>query len=255
MREFYKVSLNDNEFINIDPRLYINDLEERASFQVDTANRPGYGQKLVGQPERSKLDVTLRFMIKERDRAKRQTIVDQVNAWAAAPGWLHLSTRPEKRLYVVCTQSADPTAHKWNEELNLTLTAYDHPYWQERFPVKATYTGAYGTATLRPRGSRRCWLDADILNTSGGTINSLSVAANGCTLAFDGLGLGNGQTLRISHDPQGRLQAEVGSDRKLSCRTPASDDDVPLAPMQDNTVTLWADGACETTFYARGEWE
>ena len=255
MREYYNASLNDAEFVSIDPRLYINDLEEQAKVAVETANRPRYGQTVVGQPARDELTVEIRFMIKERDRTVRQGIIDKVNAWAAAPGWLQLSTRPDKRLYVICTQSANAAAHRWNEELRLALTAYDVPYWQELYPVQASLTGNSGSVTLRPKGTRRGLLDADIKNVSGSTVNTLYLTANGCTLAFTGLGMTNGQTLEISHDPRGLLCAQIGSAKKLICRTPGSDDDVPLAPMQDNTVTLVADGKCEVTFYVRGEWE
>lgn len=253
MREMLACALNGQEFLALDPRLYIQDIEEQARTRVETAALAGGGQRALGGCRREGLTVTLRFMVKERDRAARQRVIDRVNAWAGE-GWLTCSTRPEQRLYVLCTQPAGSAARKWSEDLQVVFAAYDRACWQERYPVSVTMSGQAGEAELRPMGSQPCCLEAEITNVSGGTVNRALLAAQGQKVEFAGLSLAAGKKLSISYDAHHLLCAAVDGEGRLACRTADSDDDVRLTPGQSNAVRFEADGACDVTLYARGEW-
>lgn len=246
-------ALNGVELGSLDPRLYIQDIEEHVKTRADTADRPG-GLRLSGKPARTSLTVTVRFMIKERDRAARQRIIGGVNAWARE-GWLQVSTRPGQRLYVTCAQPADSETLRWSAEMQVSLTAYEQPYWQDQYAQSARLQGAEGAASLRPTGTRPCHLEAEIVNRSEGAVDSLSLTVNGESLFFSGLGLVAGQALRIDHDGRGWLRARIGGAGRLSCRTPESADELTLYPARENEIAFAADGACDVTLWGRGNYD
>lgn len=253
MREDLGCALDGKAFLGLDPRLYIEDLEESVKVAAETAAGLD-GTALLGEPVRESLTVTLTFLVKERDPGRRSEILSRVNGWAQK-GWLTMSSRPWQRLYVVCVHPAEGRAKPWHSTAQLVWTAFERPYWTDEEPVRAVVTGASAMARMLPRGTRRCPLEAEIENESGGTVNSLTLAANGRTVAFSGLNLGAGETLRLYYDKRGLLHAETDQGGKLDCRTAESDDGIWLEPGRMNTVQVNAEGVCRTLLYARGEYD
>ncbi|MBQ9301294.1 MAG: hypothetical protein IJ214_12385 [Clostridia bacterium] len=254
MNERMRCALNGAEMTLLDPRLYIQDIEEQIKMNILTAERPGYGLTPLGTPEREQLNVLVRFVIKEKRRMERTGIISRVNAWAKE-GWLTVSTRPEQRLYVRCTQPAGSQALPLNGEMLICFTAYDEAYWQDQYAVSASASGTGGSVILRPRGTRKCRLEAEIINQSGDTVNNLTLRANGGLLAFEGLGLEAGQALRLYHDGRRLLHADAGDKAALDCRRADSADELLLMPGRENTVEFTADGRCGVTLRARGEYD
>jgi len=247
-------ALDGRGFLEIDPRLYIQDMEEEIRMDAGTVDRPAYGQRLAGMTGHRALHVIIRFMVKEADFAARRRVINQVNAWAKA-GWLTMSTRPGQRIYAVCIQPAESGTLRWNREMQLTLAAYGEAYWQDMFPAAASGRGRTGSVALRPLGTRPCCLEGDIGNLSAGTLNSLSLTAENQTLAFSGLGLAPGKTLALWYDGEGVLHAEAEGSGKLCCRTAESADDLWLQPQAENTVRFSADRECSVTLKARGYYD
>ena len=254
MREDLRCALDGVEMGSLDARLYVEDIEERVKTAVETGGRPGWGRTAMGRPERESLTVTVRFMVKEADPARRRAVIDRVNGWAK-PGWLTIGARPEQRLYVSCAAPADSATLRWSEGLQVAFTAYDGACWQDRYPATARLNGTAGSACIAPRGTRECLLDAEIENVSGGVVNAVSLSVNGRTMAFAGLGLAAGQKLTIDHDPRRLLRATADGAGRLACRTAESADDLTLIPAARNTVYFTADGACGVTLRARGEYD
>ena len=209
---------------------------------------------LLGQAVRDELSIVIRFMIKERNRANRQHIISTVNGWAGE-GWLQVSTRPGKRLYVTCIQPANSAAFAWNEDMTLTFAACGDPYWQDVFPIKAPVSGNSGSAEIHPIGTRPCVLEADITNAGDSAVTSLSLTANGKTISFANLRLSKGKTLKLYYDERHILRATVDGNGVLSYRTPASADDIQLIPAQANTIQFDANGTCNAVLYARGRYD
>ena len=253
MTEEIRCALDGADLTSLDPRIHIQDVEERPRMRVETRARPGYGSALAAS-ERESLAVIISLMIKEPDGTARQQAMQAVRGWAKR-GWLTVSTRPGQRLYVVCTQPPETRWRRWSEETQIVLTAYDGAFWQDVYPAAAGFTGADGSAGIRPGGTRACRLEAEIRNASGERVDSVALSANGETMAFAGLGLAAGETLRISYDERGLLHAEAAGEGKLSCRTAESADDVPLFPARENTVRFAADGECAVTLRARGVYD
>ena len=139
--------------------------------------------------------------------------------------------------------------------MQLTLTACGEACWQDRYPTAASVSGSAGEAVLRPLGTRPCPLEARIVNRSGEAVNALSLTVNGRRMAFEGLGLAEGETLEIACDEYGLLKAAVNGTGQLSCRTADSADALTLTPCRDNVVRFAADGTCGVTLYARGRYD
>ena len=136
----------------------------------------------------------------------------------------------------------------------MTFTAYAMPYWEADTPILASFTGKSGTAAIRQAGTAPCFLEAEISNTSGSTLTSLSLTADGQKMAFEGLSLGAGKTLTIYYDENWILRAEVDGASVLAKRTADSADDLTLQPGKATTVTIAASHAVSVTLKARGLW-
>ena len=250
MREELRCALDGSDFLSLDPRLYIEEISEQARTERRTAPRPGGGARLLGV-RREELRVTLRFLVKERDRAERARIVSRVNAWARR-GWLTVSTRPWQRLYVVCAQPADGGALTWSESLRLVWTATDWPYWSASVPFAAAAAGVSDAVWLCPPGSREYGVEAELTNDSGDVIDNLSFYfGNGDKLEFSGLGWADGAAFRLYYDERRLLRAEAGGQSVLHCLTADSQDEILLPPGR-NSVIYYADGHCAGRITARG---
>lgn len=247
-------ALDGMELAGLDPRLYVQDIEERVKMDWRTAERPYGGRFWSAAPWRDTLEIAVTFMVKERDCGKRQQVLQRVNAWARA-GWLTVSTRPDLRIFVICTQPAAGGSFAWSAEEQLVFAACGSARWQERYPVQAVLQGSDASAGIRPLGNRDCCLEAEVKNTSEGRIQRIRLTVNGRMMAFEGLGLDRKKKLRIYYDPQHVLHAEADDVSCLHCRTADSADDLLLSPGTENTVRLTADGPCEAVLYARGEYD
>lgn len=254
MREDLRCSLNGVDMLSLDPRLYIEDIEETIKFTAETGKRAAYGQTLTGIPGRDSVTVSVTFKIKERDRTSRQSVIQLVNGWAKS-GWLTINTRPYQRLYVTCTQPANYKVFSWSEDMTVAFTAYDEAYWQDAVPARVSLSGTDASVSVTPRGTRACCLQAEITNASGGTVNTLSLAANNSQMAFEGLALAAGKTLVIAYDERHLLTATVDGVSKLSCRTAASADDLWIDPRKANPVRFVAARACSVSLILRGEYD
>lgn len=254
MREELRCALDGNELTSLDPRIYIEDIEEQIRTDTRTAGRVRGGAVLCGPMGRESLAVMLRLMIKEKDRAERARVLARVNGWAKK-GWLTVSTRPWQRLYVVCTQPADGAALRWSESARLVWTALDWPYWMGAVPDSAAVSGASDAAWLCPEGTRDYYAEAELKNESGDVIDEISFFfGGGEKLAFSGLGLADGGTFRLFYDERHLLRAEADGAPVLHCLTADSQDEICLPPGR-NSVIYYADGLCSGRIYARGVFE
>lgn len=253
MRQQMDCAINGISFRSLSSCLFLQQITEKVQVSEQAVNWPGYGQRLLAPPRHEKLTVTVSFMIKHRDPGLRQRIIDRINEWAAE-GWLTVYRRPGQRIYVICTQPAVQNMPRWSDDLQIVLTAYNEAYWQAAIPVQSTIDGSTRTVTLYVNGNHPCCLEAEVQNMSGHTIDSLSLSANGRTLAFTGLGLADGDKLAVYYDTRHLLHADINGNGRLGCRSAGSDDAIILLP-GSNSVSFQAGGNCSTVLSARGEWE
>lgn len=256
MRTRYDVYMDNLPLDAVDPAIYVTDVQETpVSYDATTLQRAkGDGLRVLRRLRDSK-QVRVSFMVRETDVGRRRDIVQRVAAWAMSGKYLSLGDRPGQRLRVLCeTLPSITSALKWTQELTMVFTAYAMPYWEAETPIRASFTGTSGTAAIRQAGTAPCFLEAEISNTSGSTLTSLSLTADGQTMAFTGMALGAGKTLKIFYDDNWLLRAEVDGASVLNRRTADSADDLMLPPCKATTVAIAADKAVSVTLKARGLW-
>ena len=251
----YMCAIDGQGLQDIDPTIFITDIQETApKIRAQTASNALYDGLRLTRMQRQSIAVSVTFAVREYDTARRKAVAQKACEWAR-DGWLTISDRPGQRLWVICDKLPVITSSlKWTDTLTIGFTAYALPYWQEAHPATAVYTGANGSAVVTPSGNRDCYLEAEII-ASGGTVDTLTIAANGRRYMFEGLGLANGQTLSIGYSDADHLQyMRIGDASVLSKRTASSDDDLLLHPRRQNTVTISANAAVRATIKARGVW-
>ena len=250
----YSVWLNGQGLQDIDPCVYITDVQEDAPEEsLTTVSGMRNGTRLIHRIRES-LSVTVTFMIREYDTARRKAVADRIRAWAQ-DGWLSVSDRPGQQLYVTCDRlPAVSSSLKWTDRLQLTFTAYERPFWLETQPVTAAFSGNAGTVGIRPLGNMPCLLEGSISNASASVLNALTLRTGGAFFTFAPLNLAPGASLEISYDEKGLLHARIGDTPVLHLRTAASADDLWLQPRESNTVSIEADRAVSAVIRARGVW-
>lgn len=256
----HRASLNGIELDSLDDRILVLGASEAAAKETLTAVSVfgAAGQRLSAR-HRDTLDVTVRFGIKgPRDAEERSKIFDKISGWAADGGWLTLGHRSDRRLRVICAQL--PTAGdaaEWASEYSITFRAYAVPYWQQTTP--ASVTGNVTTSVVRSLevgGTAPCPLELSFTNSSGSSVNDLSVSAEGRTIAFTGLLLGQMETLTIDHMVDGLQRITItGTDgvvrSAMRARTPESADEIWLTPGM-RQITFAADRPGRLTLWCYG---
>lgn len=255
----HRVALDGIELDSLDNRIMVLGTTEAAAKETLTAvSKFGAGQRLTAR-HRDTIDVTVRFGIKgPRDDNARSLLFDRVAGWASDGGWLTINYRPDRRLRVVCAQlPAVGDYAEWNTEYSITFRALGVPYWQQVTPASVTANVTRTiTRTLEVGGTAASPLELSYTNTSNTAINTLSVTANGRTIALNGVMLSIGETLTIDHDDDGlqriRITGQSGTSRSaMRARTAESADEIWLTPGmcqisftadQSGRLTLWSYG-------------
>lgn len=256
MRTRYDVYMDGLPLDAIDPAIYVTDVQETpVSYDATTMQRAKGDGLRVLRRLRDSLQVRVAFMVRETDVGRRRDIVQRVSAWAMDGKYLALGDRPGQRLRVLFeTLPSITSALKWTQELSMTFTAYAMPYWEADTPTRASFAGKSGTAAIRQAGTAPCFLEADIQRTTSSTLTSLSLTADGQTMAFEGLSVGAGKTMKIYYDDKWILRAEVDGASVLRYRTADSADDLMIRPGRSTNVTIAADHSVSVTLKARGLW-
>lgn len=252
----HRAALNGVQLETLDPRILVTGISELApSMNVNTTPRWGMGTNLTKNVPAS-LDVQVKFSIriKKQDQAGRAEVFSMVNGWAAGGGYLTVSHREGKRIRVSCngiTAFDDPV--KWTTEYTITFRAYEAPYWEDAREWSDTFTGSSIAARVIARGNLPTVADMYIRNDGSSSISSLTITANGKTMAFSSLSLAAGHTLAIEHDEHGFLTIKDGSTSKMSARTLSSVDDIELVP-GPNEITVSSSRQMTVEVRHRGRW-
>ena len=222
-----------------------------------------YGTRLIraGQDltvnRRKSLRVTITFVIRELfDLAKRNLILQAVNAWASG-SILEMSNHPGQRLRVHCRSFASlGTVRNYAMEIKLEFEADEVPYWEELLPVTAQGSGTSGTLTLLVPGSTLVPMDFRF-TPSGGALASMTVTA-ACAgvskqIVLSGMSVGSGSAVDLQVDASDRFGIVSGSYNLLQYRTISSDDDLTV-PAGLVTVAWSASRTGTATVTARGRW-
>lgn len=241
-----RVALNNVQLDQANSAIVIRSIELQDSKDSISAasSAAGFGQRITGS-RRDTVDVVVKFAIdiKKTSLANRATALEAVNAWAARASisrggaWLTVNYRSGRRIRVVLAQApGEGNLWDWTKEFTITFRAYYIPYWEDAAESTGTIgSGTSGSANITVAGSAPAQVNVTVNNTSGGTVDAVSVAVGEKTMAFTSLALANGEKLIIDHTINGfvriRIQASGGTYRSaMAARTTASADDLTAMP-------------------------
>jgi hypothetical protein len=233
----HRIALNGAQLDELDERIIVAGIDEQPGRETLSAvsRFGGWGQRVTTR-HRDTLDVVVRFgmRIKAKDLPGREELFEKVIAWAVGSGWMTLNYKPDRRLRVKCVQPAtvgDPWA--WTGEYSITFRAYGVPYWQEVNAGSVTFRGNSGVLTVN--GTAKTAAEVEFGNTSGGTINAVTITCGASKMVFGSLGLQSGEVLVIDHNTEGllriRIRGVTGAYRSaMAARTAGSDDELWVNP-------------------------
>ena len=255
MRTDITCALNGPGLADLDSRIYVEDISEEVNIDQETIQRAHYGLFPLNNPGRGSIKIKVKFMIKERNRTERMTVIQKVRGWATQ-GWFTMNTRPGQQLYVFCTKPPAFETFDLTARMEIEFTAYGEAFWQDITPVQVKVTSAVSSATasITPNGTQECFLEAEIAPSSG-TLTSVTITVGTQTLALSGLSVTKTTPLKIYYDELHLLHIVSGSTSLLNKRSAASSDDILLVPNQSNSVGLTFSRACTYTIKARGLWK
>ena len=251
----HRVALDGVELDSIDYRIMIQKIEVADGKEnISTVSLMGGSGSRVTNIHRDSLDVTVKFTIRLRktEMAAREEILEKVNAWAFAGGWLTTNYKENRKIRVFRAQAAaagDPW--NWTKEYAIVFRACGVPYWQELNAETVMFTNvASKVITFGVKGSEKSVLDVQFKNTSGGTVNSFNISTGEASMSFSNLSLANGEALVIDHDDNGkrnnlriRIKGTAGSYRSaMAKRNTGSSNELTISP-GTHTVTMSAGGA------------
>jgi len=239
-----------------DPRVQITNIP------WTTATKTGYGEN-TGRDGRRRhrirrdvLRITIEFTLFEYlDIEARECAIEAVNAWAR-DGYLEISTKPDRRVWVQCTQRASvEDARNHNASFSLVFETADAPFWEDAHPAVFTLTGATASETAFIPGTRESAPAEVTVKATGGALNSLTLALGESEMEFENLGIAQGQSLILGHDENGYLTivSSTGAS-KYDHRTGESDDEL-TAEAGSAFVSFNADTACDVTFNVWGRYK
>lgn len=238
----YMASLDGLPLHDIDPTIYITDIQEQAP-QMNVVTHPraaGHGMYRT-RHARESVSVVIRFSIREYSTARRKAVLEQVIAWARDGGSLEINDRPGQALRVVLDVPPTITSSlHWTQELSMTLTAYDQPYW---FGIDSVTVPANGDALLFvPGNAPEAAVDAEITATAG----TVTLAVGNTAITLEDVS----GDISIDH-VDGILRITSGGESILHKRTPESSDDLLAIPGRG--IPVYISGGTATVT-ARGAW-
>lgn len=227
--------------------------EDAPSVEVSEATVPGrYGSRLISK-QRTSLRVTIEAAIRELfDLRTRAAVMEQIAKWSQGR-ILELSTRPDRRLRVVCTGEPSLGAVRdYTATCRIELTAYEVPYWENRAVNTVSLSGAETAANIYVPGTVPSPVEVDIQPT-GAALTTVTVTVGENTIQLTGLNVAAGNTLSFRRSENDVLIISCGEDHLLSHRTPESADDL-MTPAGYSAFSLTANTACQVTVATRGRW-
>ena len=204
-----RVALDGVQLDSLDNRILVQSIEPAAGKdQISAVSLADGSGSRVTAMHRDWLDIVVKFSINEKSYRleERAAVMEKVMNWAAAGGWLTVNYKTDRRVRVIAAQlPAEGDLQKRTTQYAITFRAYGVPYWQQvdANSLRLNSTSGAGV-TFGVAGNAESVMDISFTNTSGGTIDTFSITCGGSSFSFAGLGLGNGETLVIDHEDNGR---------------------------------------------------
>ena len=179
--------INGVSLSSVDPHIMLVDImEERAQVDRELAARAMHpGQRMNAMVRRS-LTVRLIVHITTPHIITRAEVMDKVAGWVGEGGWLTINIRPNQRLYVHAeTSPAMGSSLRWTDEIEIELTAYERPYWEQQWPTVAVVTDS---GTIIPTGTMpEAYVEVDVKNVGEGDLTTVTLSCGSTMIKLDGL--------------------------------------------------------------------
>lgn len=264
--KLFEATLGGVALSSLADEILLTDIVEEP-VQMDTQTAPlalGDGM-LRTVNRRESLSVRLVYQIRTQDVARRAEVRDLVAAWAVNGGALTVNTRPGKQLRVVCdTAPEQGSSGKWTDDLEIVLTAYAVPYWEDVEKVSISVNtvwnanrGEYYYANvIRPTGNVSAPLEFTMLYTGTETLNRLKIICGSKAIEFTDMGVTRMNIVQITYDVNGLFKAYKGANVSLlPMRTPESEDELFATPGTDNQIYVLSDAEIHGgSITCRGRW-
>lgn len=224
----------------------------------DRLNKPGQALLSI---KRQTLRVTLEVAIKEiKDLVNRSRIIERLSEWCTG-SILELSTRPDRRLHVICT--AYPTLNQvrdYTARARIEFTAFYIPFWEDITAEVVTQSAVSGTAQVNiwVPGTADTVLDLTATLQSGtpGTFR-ITASSTGDFIALGNLDDaydGNTTNITFTHDERDNLVLKMNNTSINKYRTGRSTDDLTLKPGANTLSLITYATSYDITFTYRGRW-
>lgn len=261
----FEATLDGVAFSSLGAELILVDIiEHEAKMDTQTVPRGGDYGLMRTVNRRESLSVELVFCARTQDVQRRAALLAKVTGWAVNGGALKINSRPGKILYVVMdTPPALKSSAKWTDEITLTLTAYDVPYWQSE-----AVSSADGNAVSAENGEYKfttsLYVDGQIETnvsvvamTTDAFLSRFSVRCGETMIELVGMGAQPVEALKIAYSG-GILTIEnmyAETDKSLlKYRTVDSSDDLKAKASAANEIVVSGDAPLLANMQARGLW-
>lgn len=254
---------------------------EEEIYKAPKAYSPG---QRVSKKVRRSLSVRVVFVVRERNPQKRAEILNSIASWAVSDTTLEVNYRTVTKVTdsgytytegrqlsrVVLTEPpALDSANKWTQDLSMTFTAFDVPYWEDlsRYGYsfsastldvmnRYSYSGTIynnGTAPETP-------VEMQITNDdSSSVLQSMNIRVGDYRFYLEELDVDPGYELIIEYDDDtgvlviNRIATTGSKASRLSCRTADSNDEL-IAQPGANSVQITANVPVSGYIYVRGRY-
>lgn len=280
----FDVTIGSVALSTLSDKIYIRDIiEEPYEEEIFKASKAYYAGQRVSKKVRRALSVRVVFVVRERNPQKRAEIFDSIASWAESDRTLYVNYRTITRVtesgytytegrrlsrVVVTEPPAITSANKWTQDVAITFTAFDVPYWEDE--SKYMYSFSANTldifsryqysGNIYNRGTAESPVTMRITNDSSSQLQSMNIRCGNSWFYFENLDIDPGAGLEIDYDSDsGILQIlERRSDgllgaNKMPCRTAESQDDLMISPGAVS-VQVSANVAVSGYFYCRGRY-
>lgn len=248
MNTRYSCALDGVSPERLDACILVTDITEMAPrCQVVTSATLRHGLRHLRRVRQS-LTVRISFLLREYDPVQRRAAMQKLFAWAEGGGVLTTSDRPGQQLRVECDTLPAMSALCWLDEMSLSFTAYETPFWES-----AEMTESADGLLLLPGTADEAPVDAQIVHQGSGTLTEMTLRCGDTAISLQGLALSPGAEISIRAD-NGVLHILNSGESLLMHRTPESHD-LLLAPCGvATTVSAEGDQPLSASFRARGRY-
>ena len=269
----FDVTLNSIPLSSLSDKIIVRDILEQPIEQDSyKTNRAMNAGQRVSAIVRRAMSVRVVYVIRERDPRKRADIQSQIAAWARDGGVLmvnyrtytDLSQGTSLQLHVVLDiPPVQDSALKWTQDLSMTFTAYNSPYWESTVRYTWNVYTSYESALGSYIGGQTAYctgtaphmpVSVTVTNVSSYALQSINIQCGSSRgqFQFTGLSIAPGETLVIDYDEEsGMLQISGAGISVLANRTADSADDLYMTP-GSNALEIAANVQVTAQFSYRG---